>query len=153
MPTTWQGYFGLHEIILYIVIVLLIGALGGGPALKALFNTILKFFGHGAAETIVNIEQPGGEMSGKLKECKACGLMVDPKLCPLHAAEALQSIANKDAVKAVAADLKESRDKLWVKLDGIEEKVNQVQLAVAKLVMERNFQVDERETGRKRKQE
>ena len=150
MPTNWQGYLGLHEFILYIVIVLLIVAFGGGPALKALFNAILKIFGHGGSETIVNIE-PGGEMSGKLKECKQCNLMVDPKMCPLHAAEAQQSERNKTDISAVKQDLKESREKLWEKLDGIEEKVNQINVAVAKLVVERNFQVDERDQGRKKR--
>lgn len=150
MPTTWPSYLGLHEFILYIVIVLLIVAFGGGPALKAVFNAILKIFGHGAAETIVNIEQPGGEMSGRFKECKSCSIMVDPKLCPLHEAEAQQSKRNESDITEVKRDLKESREKLWDKLDGIEATVNQIQVAVAKLLVERNYQVDERNAEKKR---
>ena len=110
---------------------------GGG---KLLLGLLKKLIGHEA----VNISLAGGEMSGKLKECKTCDLMVDPKMCPLHAAEALQSISNKESIKAVSDDLKESRAALWGKLDGIEEKVNQIQVAVDKLVVELNYQVNGR---------
>jgi len=54
------------------------------------------------------------------------------------------SVNNKESIKAVSEDLKDSRDKLWGKLDGIEEKVNLIQVAVGKLVVERNYQMEER---------
>ena len=110
---------------------------GGG---KLLLDLLKKMIGHES----VNINLAGGEMSGSLKECKTCGLMVDPKLCPLHEAESKQSERNKDDIKEVKEDLKDSRDKLWGKLDGIEEKVSLIQVAVGKLVVERNYQMEER---------
>ena len=110
---------------------------GGG---KLLLDLLKKLIGHGS----VNINLAGGEMGSEHEECKACGRMVDPKMCPLHAAEALQSVNNKESIKAVSEDLKDSRDKLWGKLDGIEEKVNLIQVAVGKLVVERNYQMEER---------
>ena len=96
-PDTWMGYFGLHEIILYLVIVLLIGALGGGPTLKALFNAILKVFGKGGSETVVNV-LPGGVMAKVPKECEGCGLAVDPSKCAMHQAEHERSLRNETQI-------------------------------------------------------
>ena len=148
-PDTLMGYFGLHEIILYFVIALLISALGGGPLLRAAFTALLKLFGHGTAEMVVNIEQ-GGEMSGKLRECKQCGLMVDPAMCPLHAAEAKQSERNKEDIASLTRDLKENTGKLWNKLDGMDTTLSDIKVAVAKLVVERNYQMEEQDTKKRR---
>ena len=89
-------------------------------------------------------------MPGKPKECKACGLMVDPKLCPLHAAEALQSIRNKEDIATLATDLKENTGKLWTKLDDMDDKLGEIKIAVAKLVVERNYQMEERDMQKRR---
>jgi len=108
-PSTWAGYFGLHEIILYLVIVLLIGALGGGPALKALFNAILKVFGHGGSETIVNV-LPGGDMAKVPKECEGCGLAVDPSKCVMHQSEHERSMRNEAQINKIWAEYSKLRD-------------------------------------------
>ena len=108
---------------------------GGG---KALLDLLKKIFSHG---TEVNINLDGGEMpEKKLKECKTCGLMVDPKLCPLHAVEAMQSQRNKEDIAAVTSDLKQSRDKLWNKLDDMDNTLSDIKVAVAKLVVESQYQ-------------
>jgi len=95
--THWLDYLGIHEIILYLAIALLVSALGGGPLLKALFNWALKILGHGTSETIVTINQPGGEMAKKpaLQECEGCGLLVDPTKCILHQSEHDRSMRNE----------------------------------------------------------
>ena len=108
--SSWPAFLGLHEIILYIVIVLLIVAFGGGPALKALFNAILKIFGHGGAETIVNVEQ-GGVMAGKIpKECESCGLVVDPSKCVMHQSEHERSLRNEAQITKIWAEYSKLRD-------------------------------------------
>lgn len=100
-PVTWLGYLGLHEIILYIVIVLLIASFGGGPALKALFNAILKAFGKGSSETIVNFN-PGGDVAKKIpKECEGCGLIVDPTKCVMHSSEHERSKRNEAQIASL----------------------------------------------------
>ena len=108
-PDTWMGYFGLHEIILYIVIILLIGALGGGPVLKALFNAILKIFGHGGSETVVNV-LPGGEMAKIPKECEGCGLVVDPSKCAMHQSEHERSLRNEAQIAKIWTEYSKLRD-------------------------------------------
>ena len=102
-PSTWAGYFGLHEIILYIVIVLLVGALGGGPFLKALFRWGLSLFGHGGSETVVNV-LPGGDMAKVPKECEGCGLIVDPKKCVMHQSEHERSKRNEAQIASLWAE-------------------------------------------------
>ena len=108
-PVTWMGYLGLHEIILYIVIVLLIVAFGGGPVLKALFNAILKVFGHGGSETVVNV-LPRSEMAKLPKECESCGLVVDPTKCVMHTAEHERSMRNEAQIARVWVEYSKLRD-------------------------------------------
>lgn len=102
MPINWPPWLGLHELILYIVVALLISALGGGPVLKALFNAVLKVFGKGSSETIINFPQPGGDVGKKLpKECEGCGLIVDPTKCVMHSAEHDRSKRNEAQIASL----------------------------------------------------
>jgi hypothetical protein len=94
----WHDYFGLHEIILYVVVLLLISALGGGPVLRALFNSMLKIFGKGGGETVINL---GGNMRTIPKECEGCGLMVDPTKCVMHQSEHERSLRNQEEIKSL----------------------------------------------------
>ena len=110
---------------------------GGG---KLLLDLLKKLVGHES----VNINLAGGEMSDKLKECKTCGLMVDPKLCPLHELEADRSVRNKEEINEVKADLKESRMRIWDKLEAMDGTLSDIKVAVGKLVVERNYQMEER---------
>lgn len=80
-----------------LAVVILFAALGGGPALKALFNAILKVFGKGTSETIVNFN-PGGEMAKIPKECVGCGLAVDPSKCVMHQSEHERSLRNETQI-------------------------------------------------------
>ena len=116
---------------------------GGG---KLLLGLLKKLIGHEA----VNISLAGGEMSGKLSECKTCGLMVDPKQCPLHELEADRSARNKEEIAEVKADLKDSREKLWNKLEIMDGTLTDIKVAVGKLVVERNYQMEERAEKRRK---
>jgi hypothetical protein len=108
----WAKWFEIHDLIFLGVILLLFGALGGGPLLKVLFNLTLKIFGHVTSETIVNVEQPGGEMAGKLpKECQTCGL-VDPSRCTLHVSEHERSLRNKEEIASLWAFYGKLRDEM-----------------------------------------
>ena len=106
---------------------------GGG---KLLLDLLKKLVGHES----VSINLAGGEMSGKLKECKTCGLMVDPKMCPLHELEADRSVRNKEEIAEVKADLKDSREHLWQKLDAMDVTLGEIKVAVAKLVVKSEYQ-------------
>ena len=116
---------------------------GGG---KLLLGLLKKLVGHEA----VNINLAGGEMPGKLKECKTCGLMVDPKMCPLHELEADRSLRNKEEIGEVKNDLKESRMRIWEKLEAMDGTLTDIKVAVGKLVVERNYQMEERAEKRRR---
>ena len=103
-PFHWPEFLGLHELILYIAIALLISALGGGPLLKALFNAGLKVFGKGGSEVNVNFASPGpttagGAMGRVPKECEGCGLLVDPTKCVMHMSEHERSLRNEEEIK------------------------------------------------------
>ena len=116
---------------------------GGG---KLLLDLLKKMVGHES----VNINLAGGKMSGELKECKTCGLMVDPKMCPLHELEADRSIRNKEEIAEVKGDLKESRLRIWEKLEAMDGTLTDIKVAVGKLVVERNYQMEERAEKRRR---
>jgi len=109
-PFQWPSFLGLHELILYIVIALLISALGGGPVLRALFKSVIKIFGHGGGEVNVNIANPGptataGGVMGRIpKECEGCGLLVDPNKCVMHQSEHERSLRNEEEIKNLWAD-------------------------------------------------
>ena len=118
-PFRWPDFLGLHELILYIVIVLLISALGGGPVLKALFGSILKIFGHGGGEVNVNIANPGptatGGVMGRVpKECEGCNLLVDPSKCVMHQSEHERSLRNEEEIK-----------KLWDTYGNLRKEMNE----------------------------
>lgn len=108
----WQ-FFGLHEVILYLVIVLLIGSLGGGPLLRAMFNWILRLLGRGVSETIINVGPQGGAMPLDAKSikdpCASCGLLVDPTKCVMHQAEHERSLRNEEAIRAQWENMKQLR--------------------------------------------
>ena len=106
---------------------------GGG---KLLLDLLKKLVGHES----VNINLAGGKMSGELKECKTCGLIVDPKNCPLHQVEADRSVRNKEEIAEVKADLKDSREHLWKKLDAMDVTLGEIKVAVAKLVVKSEYQ-------------
>ena len=128
--------------ILYLVIVLLIVAFGGGPALKALFNAILKAFGHGGLETIVNVGQLGDEMPGKLRKemCATCGVFTDPSKCPLHESEHERSKRNESGIAELWKDVKEGRSKIFGKLDTMDTTLTDIKVAVGKLIVEAKYQ-------------
>ena len=107
------------------------------PLLKKILNR---------GEVTVNFE--GGDVK-KPKECEQCGLLVsghlvDPSKCPLHANEHERSLRNEQGIKDVTVELKDTRRVLFGKLEGIEVVLGEIKIAVAKLVVERNYQMDER---------
>ena len=117
-PFRWPEFLGLHELILYIVIALLISALGGGPVLKALFNAVLKVFGKGGSEVNVSFANPGptntGDVMGRVpKECEGCGLLVDPSKCVMHTAEHERSLRNEAEIR-----------KLWDNFGDLRKEMN-----------------------------
>ena len=116
---------------------------GGG---KLFLDLLKKWVGRES----ININVDGGKMSGELKECKQCGLMVDPKQCPLHELEADRSVRNKEEIAEVKADLKESRMRLWNKLETMDATLTDIKVAVGKLVVERNYQMEERAEKRRK---
>ena len=129
-PATWAGYLGLHEIILYIVIVLLVVAFGGGPALKVLFNAILKVFGHGGSETVVNVELPGGSMAKVPKECEGCGLAVDPSKCAMHQAEHERSLRNETQITDLWKTYGEMRKEMSAGFKEVQTSINETQKTI-----------------------
>ena len=128
-PVTWIGYFGLHEIILYIVIALLVVAFGGGPALKAMFNVILKVFGKGGSETIVNV-LPGGSMAKVPKECEGCGLAVDPSKCAMHQAEHERSLRNETQITDLWKTYGEMRKEMSAGFKEVQTSINETQKTI-----------------------
>ena len=78
------------------------------------------------------------------KECEQCGLLVDPTRCPLHANEHERSLRNEQGVRDLGVDLKETRRVLFGKLETIESVLTEIKVAVAKLVVERSYQMDKR---------
>ena len=86
-------------IVTTIVVMLLF--LGAGVALRPLLR---KFLDAGikrlSGEHVeVNIQAgQGDEMPGKKVECSACGLLVNPANCPLHADEHSRSLRNETQI-------------------------------------------------------
>jgi hypothetical protein len=128
------------------MMLLVIIAISAGKGLGSVIEPIIKRL---AGKEAVNINV-GGEMSGKIKkECEQCGLIVDPSKCTLHASEHERSLRNEKRGEELATDLKKTRTELFGKLDDIEKVLTEIKVAVAKLVVERNYQMDHRETIRR----
>jgi hypothetical protein len=133
----------LWVIIGSLVFALLVVSIGrGGGAL--LLSLLKKLFGGGEK---VNINLGGG-MSKKQKDehpaCATCATYTDPTKCPLHEAEHERSLRNETGIKELVTDLRQTREKLFCKLDEIDHSLTEIKVAMAKLVVERNFQIDDR---------
>ena len=128
-------------IILVLLVALLLVGVGKGGG-KLLLQLLKKVFG----KEEININLPGGDMAGKppKAECLACGLMVDPTKCPLHAEEHGRSLRNESDIKIIISDAKETRKVLFGKLEGIEVSVNEIKVAVAQLCVESKYQQGQR---------
>jgi hypothetical protein len=140
----WEEIFQVHHLVLVIIILILAliatGAGKGGG--KMLLQLLKRVFGHEE----ININLPGGDMAGKQQraECAACGLLVDPNKCPLHSEEHGRSMRNEKDIAEVKEDLKESRTKLWQKLDSMETTLTEIKVAVAQLCVESKYQQGKR---------
>lgn len=151
-PFHWPAFLGLHELILYIVIVLLISALGGGPVLRALFKSALKIFGHGGGEVNVNIGNPGpmtreGIVGKVPKECEGCGLLVDFKKCVMHQSEHERSLRNEEEIKSLWANYGALRQEMN---DGFKETrvtIMSGQSAILKALGQRPTEWEDDESG------
>lgn len=131
------------EHIAIIILVLLVALLvvGSGKGLASIIVPFFKkVFGSG---TEVNLNL-GGDVGKKLKECEQCGLMVDPSKCPLHSGEHERSLRNESGIKELGAELKGTRTQLFGKLDDMEKVLTEIKVAVAQLVVERNYQMERR---------
>ena len=127
MPTAWPSFLGFHEFILYIVIILLIVAFGGGPALKAIFNAILKIFGRGSSET--NIIMSGVEMAEALpKKVTIC----DPEKCtPINLIKQQQK-RNIEDISGLGEQLHNLTDLFFKKLNFIKQQNDVILRAMVK---------------------
>lgn len=131
---------GEPEYLLIVILVLLVALLvvgagkGGG---KLLLQLLKRALGHEE----VNINLGGGDMSGKPKPtpCAGCTI-VDPKLCPLHEAEHERSIRNEKGIAELTNNFRNTTEKLWGKLDGMDGTLTEIKVAVAKLVVETKYQ-------------
>jgi hypothetical protein len=130
----------LAIIILALLVALLVVA--GGKGLVEFFGPFLKKIFSRGTDVTVNL---GGDVGKKPpKECEQCGLLVDPTRCPLHANEHERSLRNEQGVRDLGVDLKETRRVLFGKLETIESVLTEIKVAVAKLVVERSYQMDKR---------
>lgn len=119
-------------IILVLLVALLVVGVGKGGG-KLLLQLLKKVFGHEE----ININLPGGDMGRKpdnTSPCMACGKF-DAKDCPYHEAEHERSIRNEKGIDILTGDLKATRSLLFGKLETIEGSVNEIKVAVAKLVV------------------
>ena len=134
-------------IIIVLLVALLVVGVGKGGG-KLLLQLLKKVFGHEE----ININLGGGDMAGNPPkvECTACGLMVDPSRCPLHADEHGRSLRNEKDIALLKEDLKESRTRLWEKLDSMEGTLTEIKVAVAGLCVESKFQHGLHEPSRPR---
>jgi hypothetical protein len=130
MTSDWTQYFEIHDLIFIGVILLLFGAIGGGPILKALVPWFLKVFGRGT-ETTININQPGGEMAGKLKPtpCASCTI-TDPSSCPLHQSEHERSMRNEKGIEALWTHYGDMRKEMTAGFKEVTATVIQSQQAI-----------------------
>ncbi len=118
-------------VILVLLVALLVVGVGKGGG-KLLLQLLKRVFGHEE----ININLVGGDMAGKPKnECEQCGLIVDPTKCPLHSEEHGRSLRNEKDIATLTSDLKTTRTLLFGKLEVIEGSVNEIKVAVAKLVV------------------
>lgn len=124
------------------IMLLVIIAISAGKGLEGLIEPVVKKL---LGKEGVNINVGGGGMSQNRKECETCGLIVDPSKCTLHASEHERSMRNEKRGEELAADLKKTRTELFGKLDDIEKVLTEIKVAVAKLVVERNYQMDHRD--------
>lgn len=122
--------------LLIVIGVLLVSLLivAGGKGIADHLPSFKKIFGR---------DELGDDVR-KTKECDQCGLIVDPNKCPLHANEHERSLRNEQGIRDVTAKLEDSRKQLFGKLEGIEVVLTEIKVAVAKLVVERNYQMDQR---------
>lgn len=80
-----------HLIIVILVLLMALLIVGGAKGIgKSIGTLVRKFFGGNSVN--VNL---GGGMAKKSTECATCGLVVDPKNCPLHEAEHERSMRNE----------------------------------------------------------
>lgn len=133
------------EHLIIIILVLLVSLLiaAGGKGLGELIGPIIKKLFSKGPEVTVNLG--GDEVGRKPKECEQCGLIVDPAKCPLHSGEHERSLRNESGIKELGAELKGTRTQLFGKLDDMEKVLTEIKVAVAKLVVERNYQMDRRQ--------
>ena len=131
-----------HLAIIILVLLVALLVVGSGKGLASIIVPFFKkVFGSGGTEVNLNL---GGDVGKKFKECEQCGLMVDPAKCILHASEHERSIRNEQAIAELRGDLKATRTQLFGKLEGIETVLTEIKIAVAKLVVERNYQMGQR---------
>lgn len=125
-----------HLVIIIIAMVIAFIALGGGKGLGSILGPLFKKV-LGKGEVNINL---GGDM-GKNEGTKAPScLVVDPAKCPDHKAEHERSIRNEDGIRELVTDLKATRGQLFGKLEAIENSVNEINVAVAKLVAVADYQ-------------
>jgi hypothetical protein len=105
MHTTF-AWVEVHDLLLFLLILILFSALGGGPLLRAMVNWFLRLIGRGVSETIVNVGTPGGDMAKEQKAVCDCGAqLVDPSKCIMHQAEHERSLENKRQIEAMWAHI------------------------------------------------
>jgi hypothetical protein len=138
-----------HLFLIIGILLLSVVLMGTGKGLGALIGPIIKKWGKGT-EINLNMGKTDDDMGRKPKgECVQCGLIVDPTKCPLHANEHERSLRNETGIRELVGDLKGTRKELFGKLDGIEVVLTEIKIAVAKLVVERNYQIDQRDEKRR----
>jgi hypothetical protein len=84
-----------HLAIIILVLLVALLVVGGGKGIGKLLGPILKKIFGGGTEVTLNL---GGEMAKKSRECETCGLVVDPRNCPLHEAEHERSKRNEEEI-------------------------------------------------------
>jgi hypothetical protein len=87
----------LHDILLFVLVIVFVGAFIGGPVFKALVGSAIRFFG---GKTDIQIQLPGGTVPTNLTpaKCEGCDQVVDPAKCVMHQAEHERSLQNQKAI-------------------------------------------------------
>lgn len=92
----WQGFLETHHLILIVCILILALVLtGGARGLSKLFDAGLSRLSGKTTEVNLSVGKTTPFEPPKA-ECVACGLLVDPTKCPMHAAEHERSLRNEE---------------------------------------------------------